>query len=89
MHSTRPIRALFAGLIATQLIVAAGIPGLADTSSVKAAQPKQTERIVLAGGCFWGMEAVFEKLKGVSNVVAGYSGGDAATAHYDMVSTGA
>jgi peptide-methionine (S)-S-oxide reductase len=34
------------------------------------------------------MEAVFEQLKGVSNVVAGYSGGDAATAHYDMVSTG-
>jgi len=43
---------------------------------------------VLAGGCFWGMQAVFESLKGVTGVVAGYAGGAAATAHYDMVSTG-
>lgn len=43
---------------------------------------------VLAGGCFWGMEDVFGKLRGVSNVVVGYSGGSRATADYDMVSTG-
>ena len=42
---------------------------------------------VFAGGCFWGVEGVFEHTKGVSNVVAGYSGGDAATAHYEMVSS--
>lgn len=47
---------------------------------------KQT--VVLAGGCFWGMEAVFEHLKGVSDVVSGFSGGSAATAHYEMVSSG-
>lgn len=47
-----------------------------------------TERVVLAGGCFWGMQAVFESLKGVTHVVAGYAGGSAATAHYDIVSTG-
>jgi len=47
-----------------------------------------TQQVVLAGGCFWGMEAVFESLKGVTNVVAGYSGGSKQTAHYDMVSTG-
>jgi peptide-methionine (S)-S-oxide reductase len=46
------------------------------------------QTIVLAGGCFWGMEAVFEHLKGVSNVVSGFSGGTAATAHYDTVSNG-
>jgi len=46
------------------------------------------ERVVLAGGCFWGMEAVFDSVKGVSGVVSGYSGGNAATAHYDIVSTG-
>jgi len=46
------------------------------------------EQVVLAGGCFWGMEAVFEQLRGVSRVVAGYSGGSAATAHYEIVSTG-
>jgi peptide-methionine (S)-S-oxide reductase len=48
-----------------------------------------TEQVVLAGGCFWGMQAVFESLQGVTHVVAGFSGGAAATAHYDIVSTGA
>ncbi|NUN65009.1 peptide-methionine (S)-S-oxide reductase MsrA [Pseudanabaena biceps] len=43
---------------------------------------------VFAGGCFWGTEAVFEHLKGVSNVVSGYSGGSAQTANYETVSTG-
>ena len=40
---------------------------------------------VLAGGCFWGVEAVFEHLKGVVDVVSGYSGGTAETARYDLV----
>lgn len=43
---------------------------------------------VLAGGCFWGIEAVFEHVKGVHRVVAGYSGGSADTAHYDEVGEG-
>jgi len=43
---------------------------------------------VLAGGCFWGMQGVFQHVKGVRQVVAGYSGGSAATAHYEMVGTG-
>ncbi|MDJ0276827.1 peptide-methionine (S)-S-oxide reductase MsrA [Sphingomonas sp. 2R-10] len=42
---------------------------------------------VLAGGCFWGMEAVFERVKGVKSVVSGYAGGTRATATYDQVST--
>jgi peptide-methionine (S)-S-oxide reductase len=46
------------------------------------------QRVVLAGGCFWGMQAVFESLRGVRSAVAGYSGGSAATAHYEIVSTG-
>ncbi|SCX28145.1 peptide-methionine (S)-S-oxide reductase MsrA [Mycolicibacterium fluoranthenivorans] len=41
---------------------------------------------VLAGGCFWGMQGVFEHVKGVNRVLAGYTGGDAQTAHYDEVS---
>lgn len=53
-----------------------------------AAGPAPKERVVLAGGCFWGMQAVFEQLRGVSSVVAGYAGGNSATAHYDIVSTG-
>jgi peptide-methionine (S)-S-oxide reductase len=47
-----------------------------------------TQQIVLAGGCFWGMQAVFESVRGVTHVVAGFSGGAADTAHYEMVSTG-
>jgi peptide-methionine (S)-S-oxide reductase len=43
---------------------------------------------VLAGGCFWGVEAVFERLEGVQDVVSGYAGGSKATAHYQIVSTG-
>jgi peptide-methionine (S)-S-oxide reductase len=43
---------------------------------------------VLAGGCFWGTQAVFEHLRGVTRVVSGYSGGDGATADYEAVSTG-
>jgi peptide-methionine (S)-S-oxide reductase len=51
-----------------------------------ATQGDQT--IVLAGGCFWGVEAVFENLQGVSDVVSGFAGGSAATANYDAVSNG-
>jgi peptide-methionine (S)-S-oxide reductase len=47
-----------------------------------------TDTAVLAGGCFWGVEAVFERLEGVVDVVSGYSGGDADTAHYNLVGTG-
>jgi peptide-methionine (S)-S-oxide reductase len=44
--------------------------------------------VVLSGGCFWGIQAVFEHVKGVSSVTAGYSGGQASTAQYETVSTG-
>src|SRR5579864_8511736 len=43
---------------------------------------------VLSGGCFWGMQGVFEHVKGVRQVLAGYAGGQAATANYELVSTG-
>ena len=51
-----------------------------------AAAPK-TDTAVLAGGCFWGMEWVFENVKGVTGVVSGYAGGDAKDANYDKVSS--
>ena len=57
-----------------------------DISTNETSARKQTA--VLSGGCFWGMEAVFEHLKGVSNVVSGFSGGSAATANYEIVSSG-
>ena len=46
------------------------------------------EKIVLAGGCFWGMEAVYRHVNGVKEVMPGYAGGEADTAHYEMVGTG-
>ena len=49
---------------------------------------KGDQTAVLAAGCFWCTEAVFREIAGVDNVVSGYSGGDAPTAHYDLVSTG-
>ena len=58
------------------------------TARAYAATPNKTESVVLAGGCFWGMEAVFEHLNGVTEVVTGYSGGSPATAAYDRVSGG-
>jgi peptide-methionine (S)-S-oxide reductase len=48
-----------------------------------------TEEAVLAGGCFWGVQGVFQHVKGVSSAVSGYAGGDKATAHYQIVGTGA
>ncbi|HWX88941.1 MAG TPA: peptide-methionine (S)-S-oxide reductase, partial [Rhizomicrobium sp.] len=52
------------------------------------ANPAATEVAVLAGGCFWGQQGVFEHVKGVTKVVAGYSGGERATARYRLVSNG-
>ncbi len=44
---------------------------------------------VLAGGCFWGVQGVFQHTKGVTNAVSGYAGGDKNTAHYEVVVSGA
>jgi peptide-methionine (S)-S-oxide reductase len=47
-----------------------------------------TETAVVAGGCFWGVQGVFQHVKGVSNAVSGYAGGEQRSATYDDVSTG-
>jgi peptide-methionine (S)-S-oxide reductase len=52
------------------------------------AEAKGQETVVLAGGCFWGVQAVFQHLKGVTSVVAGYSGGHVESPGYETVSTG-
>jgi peptide-methionine (S)-S-oxide reductase len=52
------------------------------------ASAKSPETAVLAGGCFWGMQAVFEHLKGVNSVTAGYSGGRVDSPSYELVSSG-
>ena len=55
--------------------------------AVPANAAPRTETAVLAGGCFWGMESVFEHVKGVTDVVSGYAGGGAKNAKYDKVSS--
>ena len=57
-------------------------------SSTPAITAKDEQTAVFAGGCFWGVEAVFEHIKGVSDVSSGYSGGTAQTADYEAVSAG-
>ena len=66
------------------LLLAAGIM---LATSAAAGQPR-TETAVLAGGCFWGMESVFEHVKGVTDVVSGYAGGNAKDAHYEAADSG-
>ena len=56
-------------------------------TSASAGQPR-TETAVLAGGCFWGMESVFEHVKGVTDVVSGYAGGSAKDANYESAESG-
>src|SRR6266699_2197075 len=65
----------------------AAVPGPA-VDVVKASAPGQATAVV-AGGCFWGIQAVFEHVKGVIQATSGYSGGSANTAEYETVSTGA
>ena len=60
--------------VASAVLLSAAVPAHADTA-------------VLAGGCFWGMESVFEHVKGVQDVVSGFAGGSARDANYDSVST--
>jgi peptide-methionine (S)-S-oxide reductase len=76
------------------LIVWLGLSSAPSTSSFPspAVDPKPAaaglQTAVLAGGCFWGVEGVFERLTGVTNVVSGYAGGAKATARYEIVETG-
>jgi len=92
------IRLLLAGLLVTIPVLGALAGGNAESQAMAQATPVEPttmaqapagmDTAVLAGGCFWGMEAVFESLIGVTDVKSGYSGGEASTAHYNIVSTG-
>jgi len=80
--------------VAALLVLYAG-PAFSDEAASALPAPaidnepvKASETAVLAGGCFWGMQGVFQHVKGVKQVLAGYAGGDASTAHYEMVGTG-
>lgn len=57
-------------------------------AAVEAREAPGKKVAIFAGGCFWGIEAVFSHLKGVSSVVSGYHGGEKKTARYDVVDSG-
>ena len=60
----------------------------APTLDEPAGRPGASETAVLAGGCFWGVQGVFQHVRGVSSAVSGYAGGEASTAQYETVGTG-
>jgi peptide-methionine (S)-S-oxide reductase len=74
------------GLAAWTLPAAVSLPDPIADEQRAAAKGEKTA--VFAGGCFWGVEAVFEHVRGVKQVVSGYAGGTAATARYTLVSEG-
>src|SRR5579864_2085498 len=84
--TTLLLRAATCVLLFAMTLMAADFPDPVVDS--KNAAGAGAETAVLAGGCFWCVEAVFQQIEGVQKVVSGYSGGDAASAHYEIVSTG-
>jgi len=91
-----PIRSVLPALVAATLLAACNLAG-ARSKPVALPDPKLdvpasatagTEVAVFAGGCFWGVEAVFEHVRGVQDAVSGYAGGSALSARYALVSTG-
>jgi peptide-methionine (S)-S-oxide reductase len=74
-------------LLALALLAGVSVPAHGQSKAARARSPF-TQTAVLAGGCFWGVEAVFEHTKGVLDVVSGYAGGPAASADYNTVSGG-
>lgn len=87
-----PFRALVAAgamaLAACSQAVAAESVFDAPAAKREANEGAGLKTAIFAGGCFWGVEAVFSHMKGVTSVVSGYHGGNAATAKYDLVSSG-
>ena len=89
--------ALTLGTIATAALVWHAFPSSAETTrrvpdptaaATGSGTTAKTETAVFAGGCFWGVQGVFQHVKGVTNAVSGYAGGDVSTAHYEQVGSG-
>ncbi len=86
--------ALTAAALAAAALVGYAAPSAAETSrrvpppAADITAAAKTETAVFAGGCFWGVQGVFQHVKGVSNAASGYAGGDASTAHYEDVGSG-
>jgi peptide-methionine (S)-S-oxide reductase len=95
---TQTLPVLAATLLATTLLLAAVLrlapsvaaeqPHVIPTPAVDEQVQQGTEVAVLAGGCFWGVQGVFQHVDGVISAVSGYAGGEKKTAHYEMVGSG-
>ncbi len=87
-------RSAFLLAVASLALAGCQQPAFAGEATVTAPQAKRTasekglKTAVFAGGCFWGVEAVFSHVKGVKSAVSGYAGGRGANPDYDTVSTG-
>ena len=98
---TVPVAALTRDGVSWQLLLVAAV-GTSRISELAAEEARvipppaldepasrsRAEVAVLAGGCFWGVQGVFQHVKGVTNAVSGYAGGDKQTARYEMVGSG-
>ena len=96
VHRSRLIKALAKLAIPALALLSPALSSCAESATVipapaideSAAPAPGQETAVLAGGCFWGVQAVFQHMKGVSMVVSGYAGGARQTAEYRTVGTG-
>jgi peptide-methionine (S)-S-oxide reductase len=79
---------LLAGTLACTAGNASGFAVPGPTVDAAKATKSGEQTAVVAGGCFWGIQAVFQHVKGVRSATSGYSGGDGKTAQYEIVSTG-
>ncbi|WPH22864.1 peptide-methionine (S)-S-oxide reductase MsrA [Variovorax paradoxus] len=88
--------ALTAGMLAAAALAWPAAPSFAEPArrvpapaiDLPASPTTKYDIAVFAGGCFWGVQGVFQRVKGVNNAVSGYAGGDAKTARYDNVRSG-
>src|SRR5579872_1149590 len=100
MHMTRRLERASGTMLAVALLLTAGLAIRSNLAAAESARalpmplvdlpPGQSNSasIVLAGGCFWGVQGVYQHVKGVTNAVSGYAGGEKRTAEYETVSSG-
>src|SRR5215471_17159996 len=86
LGSVLAILGIIGTLSCSSATAAVKIPDPAVDAPLATGKGQQT--MVVAGGCFWGIQAVFQHVKGVKRATSGYSGGAASTAEYELVGTG-
>jgi peptide-methionine (S)-S-oxide reductase len=84
LRGVRRSRARLGLALALAVVTAPAVPGGIQRAEAASGE----ESVVFAGGCFWGIQAVFQRVRGVTKAVSGYAGGSAGTARYELVSRG-